>query len=62
MDLDELVRKSIDELTEMQPGIDPASSHGRADAILLSVLEADHLEGVAAAWRSAQSRVGFLYE
>lgn len=62
MDLDTRVRKAIEEMRQMRGGDDPATAHGRADAILLSVLEAADLQGVAAEYRRAMGRVGFLYE
>jgi hypothetical protein len=50
---------AVTELDSMQAG-DPEAVHGRADDILLEVLDS-LAPDVSAAWRRCRDRVGFWY-
>lgn len=52
---------AIAELNAMNEGGDNEIAHGRADDILISVLKAEGLSDLAAAWERAANRVGFWY-
>lgn len=54
-------QEAIAELDAMNAATDAEIAHGRADSVLLAVLDANGLHEVAVAWERARNRVGFWY-